>query len=388
MHNKRGLSDIVTTLIIVLLSIVAIGVVWVVVKNVIDKGKENISLENFNLDLQIIGATVDADTLSVTVKRNSGGGELVGINFVIGDGTSSTVVRRDTTLTQLGIETFDFTLSQLAVGVITSISVAPIYLNTAGRETTGEILDTESYPSGSAGTGGGSGASGPGGSSPDGGGDDGGNGDPETGVCGDEIVQNPNSDGVNEICDGNNLNGQSCSSLGLGTGTLTCFASGSPNECTFDSSGCSQAPPPTCDGTWDQDDIDEGVNECDGTAKCQSNCLCEPGFGPDGTTGNCKIDPAINSGLVFATWPQDGNATRFKSPDIPQDQNELQTYTSYYINFSSSTEIRCFRIQSASYYSDVGSSEIELLINFLIEPLANIGQGQGYSVWEAADCGL
>jgi hypothetical protein len=42
-----------------------------------------------------------------------------------------------------------------------------------------------------------------------------------------------------EQCDGSNLNGESCSSLGFSGGTLSCS-----NSCTFNTSGCSSNPPP------------------------------------------------------------------------------------------------------------------------------------------------
>ncbi len=41
MDNKRGLSAVVIALIIILLSLVAVGVVWVVVKNIISGGKKD-----------------------------------------------------------------------------------------------------------------------------------------------------------------------------------------------------------------------------------------------------------------------------------------------------------------------------------------------------------
>lgn len=37
--RKKGLSDIVTTLIIILLVLVAIGIVWVVMKNIVNKSQ-------------------------------------------------------------------------------------------------------------------------------------------------------------------------------------------------------------------------------------------------------------------------------------------------------------------------------------------------------------
>jgi hypothetical protein len=51
-------------------------------------------------------------------------------------------------------------------------------------------------------------------------------------VCGDGIV------GGTEECDGSNLNGESCTSQGYDSGTLSCAA-----DCTFDTSGCSTAAP-------------------------------------------------------------------------------------------------------------------------------------------------
>jgi len=414
--NKKGMSQIVTTLIIILLSIVAIGILWVVVKNIIDKGKDEISIDAIGLDLEIERVSVDGDTLSVTVRRNPGGGSIVGINFVISDGDNSVVIRKDTTLSELGIETFTFSLSSLAVGVIKDISIAPTFLTSSGEEIIGVILDVSTSSGSGGGSEGGSGSFGEGGGSEGGGsggsGGSGGNGGsggsgPVCGnslceigedesscpsdctaggpVCGNTVVES------GETCDDGNLDsGDGCSSTCQtetgGSGTCNndgiCDATETDVSCPAD---CIP-PAPSCDGTWDQTDIDDG-NECDGSANCLSNCFCELGFGPDGTTGNCVLDLPLDTGLIFAVWPVEGDVARFRSPDLPQNQIELQDYTSYYINFSSSSETRCFRIQSASYYPDVLSSEIELLINFLIEPLANIGPAQGYDIWEAVNCG-
>lgn len=53
MKNKLGLSDIVITLIIIVLSLVAIGVVWVVVRNLITTGSQSISSTTQCLDTNI-----------------------------------------------------------------------------------------------------------------------------------------------------------------------------------------------------------------------------------------------------------------------------------------------------------------------------------------------
>jgi len=56
-------------------------------------------------------------------------------------------------------------------------------------------------------------------------------------VCGDGIISG------NEQCDGANLAGQTCQSLGYYGGTLSCKA-----DCTFNTSQCTTAPPPSGGG--------------------------------------------------------------------------------------------------------------------------------------------
>lgn len=51
-------------------------------------------------------------------------------------------------------------------------------------------------------------------------------------VCGDNIIEQ------GEQCDLTNLNGQTCQALGLGTGNLSCYASGTQYECRFNTTSC------------------------------------------------------------------------------------------------------------------------------------------------------
>ncbi len=63
------------------------------------------------------------------------------------------------------------------------------------------------------------------------------------GFCGDEIIQQPNSNGVREDCDGSNLNGKTCldfgSTIAIG---LSCYGNTTSKNCTFDTSGCIEDP--------------------------------------------------------------------------------------------------------------------------------------------------
>ena len=107
--KKRGLSTVIATLIIILISITAIVIMWVVIQNIISKGSENIDLGKFTIDLEIEQVTIESDGIYITVKRNSGKGELKKIKFMLSDGVNTETFEQDANIPELGIETFILT---------------------------------------------------------------------------------------------------------------------------------------------------------------------------------------------------------------------------------------------------------------------------------------
>ena len=98
MKNRRGLSQVVTTLVLILLILAAIGGIWVAASNFIKSGSEEIDINKFTLGLALKKAVVEYDTASskygtaeVRVARNSGEGELTSIKFIVEDDKSSEV---------------------------------------------------------------------------------------------------------------------------------------------------------------------------------------------------------------------------------------------------------------------------------------------------------
>lgn len=135
--QKRGLSTVVTTLIIVLLSLVAIGIVWVVISNILKQGTEEITLGKFTISMDIKAVTVNADSVDVKVKRNSGAGELTGINFIINDGVNTQVFKNTTNLQELGEKTFSLNYT----GLVKEISIAPVFETSSEKEFFGNEID-------------------------------------------------------------------------------------------------------------------------------------------------------------------------------------------------------------------------------------------------------
>ena len=67
-QNKKGLSDIVITLIIVVLSLVAIGGVWFVVRNVLNTGSQGVDIGSKCLSVTVEATKVNCTGSAVNPK--------------------------------------------------------------------------------------------------------------------------------------------------------------------------------------------------------------------------------------------------------------------------------------------------------------------------------
>jgi hypothetical protein len=140
--NSRGLSEVVTTLIIVLLVLVAIGIVWVVVNNLLQEGSGEVEIGQFTLDIQIESVRVQDGEVIVVVKRNSGKGDFIGINFIFSDNQSSEIIRQNTTFDEFQKKSFTFTLSEIDLTKLKTVSIAPIFKLSSGKEKIGNLGDS------------------------------------------------------------------------------------------------------------------------------------------------------------------------------------------------------------------------------------------------------
>jgi len=142
--NKRGLSLIITTLILIVLVLVAVGIIWFVVKNVISGGTKGIAIGKFIVDAEIQNVDIDNSTnnVSLTVKRNPGKGDIIGMKFIFYDGINSEIItEEEITLKELESKRFSFHLVDLDVNNLIRISIVPIFRTAAGEETMGNVVD-------------------------------------------------------------------------------------------------------------------------------------------------------------------------------------------------------------------------------------------------------
>ena len=90
-NDKRGLSTVVTTLIIILLVIVAIGIIWVVVRGLLDKNTGSIDIQQkcLGATLEVISVSYDVPTGYHLIVKNSGTQVIDGFKYVY---SSSTII--------------------------------------------------------------------------------------------------------------------------------------------------------------------------------------------------------------------------------------------------------------------------------------------------------
>ena len=120
---KKGLSTIIVSLILIVISLAAIGVFWLIINNVIKGGSEQIGLDRFIVDAEIknVGTDNSSNNVSLTFKRKAGAGEMTGIKFVFTDGFNTEIATEEFTLKELEEKRFVFHLTKLLVADLLTI---------------------------------------------------------------------------------------------------------------------------------------------------------------------------------------------------------------------------------------------------------------------------
>lgn len=92
LRDKRGLSTVVTTLIIILLVLVAIGIIWVVIRGVIDTGAGSIDYSVKCLDTVVqptaVTYSVGSGNVNLTFERDPKGDDMGGVKLVFKNSTT------------------------------------------------------------------------------------------------------------------------------------------------------------------------------------------------------------------------------------------------------------------------------------------------------------
>jgi|SRR3989338_10910465 len=94
--NKKALSDIITTVLIILLALAAVILIWTFIKKPIEQGGQSIVTQGdcFTLQLKPTGCVYDtvSKNTTATVQWSGGDVDLQSINFIVTDGTGANKV--------------------------------------------------------------------------------------------------------------------------------------------------------------------------------------------------------------------------------------------------------------------------------------------------------
>ncbi len=370
--NKKGISDIITYLLIIVISMIALGILWVIVANFLSQGGEQVSLQGITISLSIKNAQISSGGVSVMVSRSAGGGDLKGIKFIFSDGTKTESFDDKTPLKQLEEKTFNFNLQELENSELKTVSIAPIY-SASGKETTGNILDTFQFSSSQT-----SGVMGEAGGA----------------TCGDHQCVSPenaascladcgsvNTGGTcgNNICEAgeNSVSCPSdCNNENPVCGDTQCVPPETIISCPAD---CSTCVPETCDeigkqcGSWSS-------ARCGGTIEC-SPCASGNYCADD---GQCLQDTPLNSGTIEGVWPP-GAVKYFDSGSLPKTPLEISNYIGKYVKFTTGNEAgSCRKIE---YAENLNVPDVYDKSYLRIEVVVGINVGNGYEVWRSSSCG-
>jgi hypothetical protein len=420
--NKRGLSQVVTTILIILITLVAITTIWVVVNEFVLKGTSKIDLTQFTLDLGIKKAEINYTTgiAEVRVVRNAGEGNLTAIKFIVEDDKNSDIFEEKVTdFEQLAERTFELNLTEsdiLVLEKIRKISIVPVYISGTNVEMLGSVADsrgglnddlnitikqgdtiqiyceqasdcgTDSYIA-----------------------------DTETctsdlsavlqykkvyscelGFCLADLIQD-----IVESCPSgwecyqgacveappqctNETVEQDCGTDGY-IGLPTCAQN--PERIVQDYAAyscinetCSQS---TTTDTLQECAVGEICNnaECFVPLECASNqdCWDNPDYGPGYvcTDGNCTLEVALTNGTIRSAWPF-GVGEYFDSSDLPTDQINATVLVGKYIIFPGSLQAGCLTVKDLVIPTfEGGISYIRLN-----ESKTNITDTDLFEIWE------
>lgn len=141
-NNKRGLSEIVISLIMIVLVLVAISIVWFIVRGILDKGTGQVNLGSdcFELDLsatKVLNATdnnVSPVTYDVTLTRGAGGNDIGGVKIIFTNATASSNYVHNAVGNMAPLETKTVSAAGVTITQANKVEIVPYFLDGSGKE--------------------------------------------------------------------------------------------------------------------------------------------------------------------------------------------------------------------------------------------------------------
>ncbi len=142
MMQKRGLSDVVTTVLVILLVVVAVGAIWAFVQRMIQQTEQQVVTDKFTSGFSIPPASMhiaklnpDIFLINFLLKRNEGESDVVAANVIVQDNSGKSVTKRINIPNSIKqFETQKISLAVNGISNVKTISVVPIVKDSNNRE--------------------------------------------------------------------------------------------------------------------------------------------------------------------------------------------------------------------------------------------------------------
>lgn len=136
--KNKAQAGIITAVLLIIISIVAVAIVWNIVSPMIKKNLEEGQKTKFIDFIEIQEVKTDMlGNSKITVHRGNGEGTMTGLKFIFydKDGNSKTIERDDNLLQDIGSRMFEFNSSQLNLGnKLSKVSMQPVFEDSIGNE--------------------------------------------------------------------------------------------------------------------------------------------------------------------------------------------------------------------------------------------------------------
>ena len=139
--QKRGLSEVITTLVFILLAIIAVAVTWIVISNVLSSG-EGVQISTLvtkvDLDPTSVNVTQNGDSynLSMVLTKNSDAGNVDSLEIIVVNSTDVYRTRVSTTLKDFERTRIEFFILNRSLDPFSleSVTVIPVLKGEKGQE--------------------------------------------------------------------------------------------------------------------------------------------------------------------------------------------------------------------------------------------------------------
>ena len=138
--NKKGISQIVVTILMIVLVLIAVGVIWSMIAGMLEEGASEVGVTSQCLKLNVVATkmTCDATECDVTLNRKDGGDEIGGVKLIFSNTNSknigTTVEDVSGEIPQLGTKVAKDKLHGLTDEVPDAVEIAIYILSESGKE--------------------------------------------------------------------------------------------------------------------------------------------------------------------------------------------------------------------------------------------------------------